>query len=168
MANKLYQYLAKDHERLDKLLEKAIGEDFQVDYETYEEFRKGLLRHISIEEKIVFPFMYEHDVKKTDPFIEQLRLDHSAIVLLLVAEPSPSTIATLLSVLEIHNELEERVEGLYEMLEEMAGEDSSPLYEQFLASPDVPVLPTKPRSKVMGFLQRALERAGHPFIEKDE
>ena len=45
-------YLMEDHERLHRLLARAAGEPF--DHEAFEQFRGGLLRHIGIEEKLLF------------------------------------------------------------------------------------------------------------------
>ena len=55
MPGELYQYLADDHERLDSLFRRAVAKPGDIDAESYHEFRKGLLRHIAMEEKIVLP-----------------------------------------------------------------------------------------------------------------
>ena len=55
MRGVVYDYLSADHDRLDALLESATANRAAVDMASYSEFRKGLLRHISIEEKIVLP-----------------------------------------------------------------------------------------------------------------
>jgi hypothetical protein len=53
MPGVLFQYLAEDHKRLDSLLRKAAEKPGMIDMESYAEFRKGLLRHIALEEKFV-------------------------------------------------------------------------------------------------------------------
>jgi len=168
MSNILYQYLANDHHRLDSLLKHAASKGSHVDTKVYEEFRKGLLRHISIEEKIAFPAVSRLQGGISNPVIAQLRLDHSAIVTLLVPSPSASVIATLSSILSVHNDLEEQTNGVYELLDKLAGADSQSLLEQFQAAPEVPVLPTKPLSHVIEAVRRAVERAGHKFIERED
>ncbi len=55
MPGVLYQYLSNDHDRLDALLTRAAAKPGIIDMEPYSEFRKGILRHISMEEKIVLP-----------------------------------------------------------------------------------------------------------------
>ena len=55
MPGVLYRYLSSDHDRLDALLERAVAKAGVIDMEPYSEFRKGLLRHISMEEKVVLP-----------------------------------------------------------------------------------------------------------------
>ena len=51
---KIYHYLAHDHERLDAALQPGIRDLKCIDRSAYAEFREGLLRHISIEERSFF------------------------------------------------------------------------------------------------------------------
>jgi len=55
MAGILYQYLSGDHASLDALLKSAAATPGLIDMDPYSRFRKRLLRHISMEEKIVLP-----------------------------------------------------------------------------------------------------------------
>jgi hypothetical protein len=55
MSGALTSCLAGDHTRLDGLLERAMTAGGAVDRGAYAEFRAGLLRHISLEEKILLP-----------------------------------------------------------------------------------------------------------------
>ena len=48
MRGVVYDYLSADHDRLDALLESATANRAAVDMATCSEFRKDLLRHISI------------------------------------------------------------------------------------------------------------------------
>ena len=48
------QYLAADHARLDALLARAVRAPGAFDLDAFGEFRAGLLRHIALEEKILF------------------------------------------------------------------------------------------------------------------
>jgi len=105
MPGVLYQYLSGDHDRLDALLESAVANAGVIDMEPYSEFRKGLLRHISMEEKIVLPAIARWQDGKKAAIAERLRLDHSAIVSLLVPPPNPSIILTLRSIFTVHNHL---------------------------------------------------------------
>jgi hypothetical protein len=166
MTNSLYKYLANDHDRISSLLEQAAGKGRPVDIQVYEEFRKALLRHISIEEKIAFPALIRLQGGASNPVLKKLRLDHGAIATLLVPQPTPSVTATLSSILSVHNAFEEQAGGIYEMLDRLAGADTRSLLEQFQAAPEVPVLPTKPLSQAIEAVRRAVARAGHEFIEK--
>ena len=55
MSGKLHRYLAGDHERLDALLERAMSDPEKIDAAAYAQFRSGLLKHIGMEEKVLFP-----------------------------------------------------------------------------------------------------------------
>jgi len=89
MRGLLYQYLSKDHETLDRLLKQATAGPGVIDAECYADFRKRLLRHISIEEKIVLPAIAKWQGERNAALMRRLHLDHSAIASLMVPPPSP-------------------------------------------------------------------------------
>jgi hypothetical protein len=55
MHGKVYRYLVNDHARLDALFERAVARPDTIETSAYAEFRAGLLKHISMEEKILLP-----------------------------------------------------------------------------------------------------------------
>ena len=59
MAGGLHEFLARDHERLDVLLRSCLRDAEGIWQAKYAEFRGGLLRHISIEERVLFPELSE-------------------------------------------------------------------------------------------------------------
>lgn len=113
-------YLTRDHQRLDALLT----------IETFEEFRAGLLRHIGIEEKILFPLL-----GRESPLVQQLHRDHAALGGLLVPPPTPVEIQQIRVILDEHNPLEEADTGLYALL------DRQDLMERVRNFPQVPLAP---------------------------
>lgn len=137
MAGVLYQYLASDHGRLDHLLEQAAAKPGVIDVESYADFRKGLLRHISIEEKIVFPAVAKFKGRDKIALTDRLHIDHAAIVSLMVPPPSLSIIQTLKSVFAVHNPLEENNGGLYDLFEASVGADIHIMLEEITAAPAV-------------------------------
>jgi hypothetical protein len=163
MRGALYHYMADDHERLDSLLQRAVARPDVINAESYHEFRKGLLRHISMEEKIVLPAIARWQGGKKAPIGERLRLDHGALVALLAPPPTPSIMLTIRSILEVHNELEERRGGLYELLEDMAGPEREQVLAQLKAAPPVAVLPNNDKPEVLDAAKKAVTRAGHEF-----
>ena len=160
MAGPLYRYLADDHRRLDTLLRTAVAGPDAMDMGPYAEFRKGLLRHIAIEEKIVIPAVSSGAPGKHSELAARLRLDHGALASLLVPPPSRSIIATIRTILSAHNPLEEGDGGLYELFEEVSGSDPDML-RKLESAPDVPVLPHNGRPGVLEATRRAVERAGY-------
>ena len=149
MQGVLYQYLSDDHRRLDALLQRAAAEVDVIDMEPYAELRKGLLRHIAMEEKIIFPAIAQLQGGRQAAIIKRLRLDHGALVALMVPPPTPSIVLAMRSILKVHNELEEQEGGLYQLFERLAGPDTARLLVQLKAVPAVPVLPHNERPEVL-------------------
>jgi len=163
MVGVLNRYLAEDHNRLDGLLQRATADLRKIDTQPYGEFRRGLLRHISIEEKIVLPSIARLQNGAQAAVADRIRLDHGALVALLVPPPSASIIATLRSILEVHNALEEQEGGLYHLLDQLAGTESDELLNRMRSAPEVPVLPHNERPEVIEATRRAVARAGYEF-----
>jgi hypothetical protein len=161
MPGVLSQYLSKDHDRLDVLLTRATAKPGIIDMEPYSEFRKGILRHISMEEKIVLPAMARWQSGTKAALAERLRLDHGAIVSLLVPPPTPSIVLTLRSIFEVHNPLEEQTGGLYELLDSLAGLETEKILRELQSAPSVPVLPHNEKPEAIETTRQAVERAGY-------
>ena len=109
----IFEFLAADHARLDALLQAALARSEQIDRGPFDEFREGLLRHISIEEKILLPAARE--ARGGDPLLQarRLRIDHGAIAALLVPTPTPEIAAEIRKILGPHNVVEEGEGGVY-------------------------------------------------------
>jgi len=100
--------------------------------------------------------------------LARLHVEHGAIAILLVTTPTRSVIATLKAILSVHNPLEESIGGVYETLDNLAGDETASLLEQFQNAPKVPVLPTRPLPEVIDHIKRTVAMAGYTFIEMDE
>ena len=161
MHGKLYKYFESDHKRLEALLNRATEKAGTLEMTAYGEFRAGLLRHIGLEEKILFPAAQK--VKRGDPFpsLPKLRLDHGALTALLVPPPTRAIVAAIRTILVGHDELEESPGGPYDVCEQLAGEDVDMLLAKVIASPAVPVLPHRSEPFVLDATRRAVARAGY-------
>jgi hypothetical protein len=159
MSGPLYRFLADDHTRLDTLLKRAVARPGKIDRTAYAEFRAGLLKHISMEEKILLPTAQRLRGGEPLPIASKLRLDHGALAALLVPTPTPVLIAALRAILAAHNVLEEGPGGLYEICEQLAGAEVEALLARLRAAPDVPVAPHADGPTVMEAVRRALARA---------
>jgi len=133
------EFLTKDHERLDALLEKSIADPARFDYDAYAIFREGLLRHIAIEEKILMLDARRRRGGEPLPVFPQIRLEHSAIALLLVPTPDHALMREIRSILEVHNGREEGPDGMYAACEGLAGADAAELLDRAEQAPEVPV-----------------------------
>ena len=112
----MLRFLSEDHHRINELLTRAIGADNQIDTEVYDGFRRALLRHIGIEEKIVLPAV---ERRQGAPLraAAQLRLEHGAIASLLLLIPTPRIVSVIRRVLKQHNAREEGSDGVYSAAE---------------------------------------------------
>jgi hemerythrin superfamily protein len=70
----MYTFFKEDHREIEQLLDKATASGPQVDLTYFDEFRKRLLIHIGIEEKILLPAVKNKLNGKTHPTVEKLRL----------------------------------------------------------------------------------------------
>jgi hypothetical protein len=139
LPSTLHELLSRDHERLDALLAGALRDDGTIDAEMYTEFRRGLLRHIGIEERILFP-----EIRKragASEIVRQLHRDHAALAALLVPPPSRVEIELIRGILVHHNPLEEGPGGLYEHVEELAGNELESLMSTVRSFPEIPMAP---------------------------
>jgi hypothetical protein len=132
-----------------------------IDRAAYAEFRARLLKHISLEEKILLPAAQRWQGGVPLPVAAKLRLDHGALAALLVPTPTPAIIAALRTILVAHNALEEGPGGAYERCEQLAGTEVDGLLAQLHAAPEVPVAPYADGPQVMRVVRRALARAGY-------
>jgi hypothetical protein len=155
--------LTEDHLRLDGLLTAAERCE-PMDLVPYEEFRRGLLRHIAIEEKILLPAAQRARDGVPLEIAARLRLDHGAIAALLVPTPTRAIVATLRHILGRHNQAEEGPDGLYPTCDRILGPHVATLVTEMEAHPAVPVSPHNDAPVVMPAVARALERAGYRLV----
>jgi hypothetical protein len=136
------ELMTADHERLDALLR-----DADHDPEAYHAFRAGLLRHISMEEKILMPAMRTRVPRR-------LHQDHGAIASLLVPTPNPEILKAIRTILERHNPLEEGEAGLYRLCDEALGAD---VLARLQSAPEVPLMPNSDGPLVRQHVARLLQ-----------
>lgn len=149
----LSEYLSKDHARLDALLERSLD-----DAAAYTEFRRGLLRHILIEEKLLFPILKE--IEEYRPRVAELRTHHGALGALLVPRLRPEILAAIRDILTVHNAIEEGEDGMYAHAENIADAASVDLHARALEVREVPLSPAMDKLSDMGPVARAVQRAG--------
>ena len=164
MAGIIHRYLADDHRRLDGLLDCAMADPEKIDAAAYAQFRAGLLKHIGMEEKVLFPAARKQRGGEPLPIAAKLRLDHGALTALLVPTPTAPIVAAIRAILIVHNPIEEDAGGMYDQCEELAGAEADQILRQLQTYPDVRVLPHVDNPFVMDATRRALARAGYDFV----
>src|SRR3972149_1183885 len=168
MASQIRRYLADDHTRLGALLEKAWAKPGLIDREAYAEFRAGLLRHIGLEEKILLPAIQKLRGGEPHPVANKLRLDHGALVALLVPTPTRTILGAIRGILTVHNALEEGPGGVYEVAEKFEGTAADAIHDLLRTAREVAVAPHNDGPNVFGATRRALSRAGYDLDDYAE
>jgi hypothetical protein len=163
MNKPLYQFFANDHRRIDELLDKATADIKSVKEEYYHPFRTGLLKHIKMEEKILFPAAQKANGNVPLPLAAKLRLDHGALTALMVVPPTPDVIKVLYYVLEKHDLLEEEPGGMYDVCEKLTEGETAELLQQLEGVTEVPVHPYNTAGYALDVAKRTLLRAGFDF-----
>ncbi|MBS1920893.1 MAG: hemerythrin domain-containing protein [Bacteroidetes bacterium] len=165
MNKLLYQFFTNDHRRIELLLDKATENINDIQMESYHLFRTGLLKHIKMEEKILFPAAQKANRGVPLPLAAKLRLDHGALTALMVVPPSEGVIKVIRHVLEKHDILEEQPGGMYEVCEKLTEDETQSLLTQLELVTEVPVHPHNEAVYALQSAKNALLRAGFNFDE---
>jgi len=165
MNKPLYQFFAKDHHRIEELLSNATNQPGEIEMNYYHQFRIGLLRHIKMEEKTLFPSAKKADNAVMQELLPRYKLEHGALTALMVPPPTLSLIKAIRYVLEKHDLAEEEPGGLYDVCEALTHEQTQELLNQLAQTEEVPVHPPNPAPIAIESARRALARAGYDFDE---
>jgi hypothetical protein len=153
----IHQHLSADHVRLRALLLRATSDPSRIDRAAYDEFRAGLLRHIAMEEKVLFRDARDRRDGEPLPITRQLHADHAAIASLLVPSPTHALLATIRDILAEHDPLEEGPDGLYAQCERLAGDDIGDVLARMHAIPPVRASQHVDEPRIHAHIARMLE-----------
>lgn len=131
---RITDYLLEDHRAIEALLARATGTAFDLD--AFTEMRKRLLRHIAVEEKVLFPAVLAR-APDALPDAKQLKIEHAAIGSLLVPTPDLALATEIATILAVHDDREESAGGVYERCERALGDTSSEVLARARAVPPV-------------------------------
>jgi hypothetical protein len=169
MHGPLHRFFGADHRRLDALLERSIREPGSVDLGPFGEFRAGLLRHIGMEEKVLFVAARRARGGEPLELAARLRVDHGAIAALLVPTPTPAIVADLLSLLVPHNRREEEPGGVYDACDEALGPvEAERLARELRAFPQPPLKPYNDSPAVARHAEENLVLARRQWAEGED
>ena len=165
MNKPLYNFFTNDHRRIESLFEKAVENPNDVQTDLYHQFRTGLLKHIKMEEKVLFPAAQKANDDVPLSLQAKLRLDHGALTALMVVPPTPDVIKVIRYVMEKHDILEEEEGGMYDVCEKLTESETQNLLEQLENTTEVPVHPHNKADNALKAAKNALDRAGYNFDE---
>lgn len=135
----LRRYMTDDHARLDELLARATANADRFDGDAFERFRAGLLRHIGVEEKILLREARMRRGGEPLPIAARLRVEHAALVSLLVATPNHALAGEIRLLLAAHNAVEEQDGGLYDVVDALVDTDATLLLQRARATVEPPL-----------------------------
>lgn len=161
----IHLLMADAHTSLDALLEET-DRTGQINSEVYQMFRRGLLKHISMEEKILFLAAQR---KTGEPLAlgARLRLDHGALAALVALIPSLAIIKAIRTVLAAHNPLEEGATGVYTSCERILDSELDAVLALLRNAPEVRVSACVSGPNVLAATRRILNRAGYSNALKE-
>jgi hypothetical protein len=163
----LHRFFAADHRRLDGLLRRAVGGEGPLDPEAFAAFRAGLLRHVGMEERVLFVAARAARRGQPLPIAARLRVDHGAIAALLVPTPTRAIVAHLLSVLSPHNRREEEPGGAYDACDEALGTAAAErLVAELRGFPEPPLKEHNDRPEVFRHAAEVLALAQGQWLDE--
>jgi len=163
MNKLLHQFFTNDHRRLEAFLKQATEDPGNIQMDHYNAFRTGLLKHIKMEEKILFPAAQKANDGVPLPMAARLRLDHAALTSLMVLPPDARLIKVLWHILERHDLAEEEPGGMYDVCGSLTESQTQALLDQLSKVSEVPVHPPNSSSYAYEAARRSLIRAGYDY-----
>ncbi len=159
MRGAIYEYFAADHQRLDALAKRAGADPGTFDREAFDAFREGLLRHIGMEEKFLFPAVRQAAGGAPAVDLKRFRVEHAALTSLLVGTPTADLLMEIQSILTPHNRAEEGPGGLYEICDAMLGSDAESVLARVRAYRGPRLRPYQDHPRVLRNAREALRMA---------
>lgn|SRR5688572_1623510 len=156
-------YLEQDHRRIEQILQEATATGDGTEPKLYQEFRRALLRHIGMEEKILFLAIRNATDGRSLPGVEQLHLDHGALAALLVPTPTAAILGAIRAILHRHNGIEEGPHGIYRRFEQLPGIDADGILAKLQTAPPVAMNPHVDNATAIESMRAAVQRAGYSF-----
>jgi len=133
----IHRFLSHDHARLTALRTRATASPDRIELAAYTEFRVGLMRHIAMEEKVLFADARARRGGDPLPITKPLHADHAVLASMLVPSPTHELLAAIGNILDEHDPLEEDPGGLYETCEQLAGDEVDTVLARMHAIPPV-------------------------------
>jgi hypothetical protein len=165
----IHRFFAADHRRLDDLLSRSTAGSSAIDLAPFGAFRAGLLRHIGMEEKVLFTAVRAARGGALVRVTARLRVDHGALASLLVPTPTSAIVAEIRSVLTPHNRREEDPDGVYDACDAALGPEAAErLVVELSGFPEPPVKPYNDGPEVFRHIEANLELSRRQWAEGDD
>jgi hypothetical protein len=120
----LREWLVRDHDEVDALLRKARAPE-AFDLEAFGRFRERLLRHIGVEERLLFSAIARTNQGQLPEIVSEVQIEHAALTSLLVPTPDYVLAEEIAGLLERHSNLEEFPAGVYDQCLAMLDDETA-------------------------------------------
>lgn len=144
MGDRLSSFLKQQHAEAEEALERCVRADGQVDLARFDRFRRALLHHIAVEERVLRPALLAAGCSPV--FQNELRQDHAGIAALCIPLPCVDWVRDLRELLEHHHHVEEAADGFYARVDALVTDDRLVLAQiASLPSIHLPMFESGPR-----------------------
>lgn len=149
--------LVADHHRLGAMIAQLRAAGDAPDPALYDEFRAGLLHHIAMEEKVLFPAA--RGCRDGERLLGEdvIRADHAALAGLRSLPVDGALVRQLWEILLAHNPLEEGHDGIYTLCDGAIGDGATEVARRLREVPPVKLSPVYDSPRVRESVQALLE-----------
>jgi hypothetical protein len=158
MARRLTGFLEQDHALLGARLRETLRPGGAVDLPAFDVFRHGLLRHITIEERVLMPALLAA-LGHPPVFQNGLRMDHAGFATLCVTTPCHEWVEDLADLLEHHQRVEEEPGGFYDLVDAYVADEGA-VRAAIARLPPLRLPPVESGPRVRELLARVLYEVG--------
>ena len=158
MTGLISSHFIKNREQLQRTLGTTLR-GATVDVGAFDLFRRGLLRHIAEEERVLFPALTR--ALGAPPLNrEALRHHHAGLATWCAPQPERESIENLQALFIEHAALEEAPGGLYEVADQVLGAQAASVLAQARALPPIKLTPFNCGPWVRQLLTEVLRASG--------
>jgi hypothetical protein len=160
MPSRFLALMCDQHQQLLSLFAAATGGGAVVDAARYEQFRRQLVQHIAIEEKVLMPALAGLLGQAFETVRNKLQQDHAAILALLVPTPNEVWLEDLREILVHHFAVEASPGQLHALAELYLRDDDQRLGESAAALPAIVLEPCEDGRGAPEVLARMMAAVG--------
>lgn len=151
--------LVAEHRSLVRRLGRCLTPDGGVDLKRFDAFRRKLLHHIAVEEKVLLPAL-EKKLGSPPLCRESLRREHAGLAAMCVLNPDRGWVLELQSLLAHHHRVEESRDGFFALCDAHLAGEATALRQAFDAVPPLTLSSLQPGQRVRQQLADVLQETG--------
>ena len=150
-----------EHRALGKLIRKSLPDEGGVDIEAFDAFRRKLVQHIAVQERVFFPALISR-MGHEPLYRGALTKDHGGLVSACVPTPGREWVQELWNLLEVHHTVERADDGFARHCDHHLGHEAKELFEKADALPPIELPPFETGPGLRRRIAELLVAAGLP------